>query len=195
MKSALFGFLLCLLFFAFLFIGLDRMGREPRHDATGDDAAYLEALESSAAQAQVPSPEQLTAWVEGVEQAFTPFSVENVKTGFPKAYAEELYFRDAFHTYTDRAVMLDYMIKSAEMSQDVTFEFSAPVQNGMDVYLPWVMLLGGRDPVRRSLGISHLRFNAEGQVIFHQDYWDSADVVVPVIPVANGIVEAVRRQF
>ena len=48
---------------------------------------------------------------------------------------------------------------------------------------------------QQSMGVSHLRFDAEGKVIFHHDYWDSADVLVPRVPIANGLIELVRRRF
>jgi hypothetical protein len=155
-------------------------------------------LKKTAELAVEPSDaEQEKAWIEKVQYPFTPFTPEQTKTYFPLAYADELYFRDAFHTYTDFQIMLDYMVKSAEMSPGVTFEFSPVVRNGIDFHLPWIMVLPSKDggEPQKSLGMSHLRFNAEGKVIFHQDYWDSADVLVPKVPVANGIIELVKRRF
>jgi hypothetical protein len=199
MKSFLFGMFTMLLLFIVLFIYLHRLGKSPRQNATGPSDRYLEWKQRSAEMAVNPEvgSEEAKALVMKVQEAFTPFTVENVSANFPKAYADELYFRDAFHTYTDLATMLAYMIKSAEMSPGVTFEFSEPARNGIDFYLPWTMVLAdknGGEP-QKSIGVSRLRFNAEGKVIFHQDYWDSADVLVPKVPVANGLIEAVRRRF
>jgi hypothetical protein len=198
MKFFLFGMLSMLILFVLLFVYLNKVGSNPRHNATGPNDLYKEWFTKTATSAVEPDgPEQESAWIKKVEAAFTPFTPEQTKTNFPLAYAEDLYFRDAFHTYTDFQIMLDYMVKSAEMSQGVTFEFSPVVRNGIDFHLPWVMILPskeGGDP-QRSLGISHLRFNAEGKVIFHQDYWDSADVLVPKVPIANGLIELVRRRF
>jgi hypothetical protein len=83
------------------------------------------------------------------------------------------------------------------MSPGVRFTFTAPALQGKDVYLPWTMILTDRRSggEQHSIGLSRLRFNAGGKVIFHQDYWDSADVLVPRVPVANGLIEAVRRRF
>ena len=199
MKAFFVGSLFTLLLFVALFVYLHRLGRNPRHNATGPTDLSTEALASSARQAVELSREspELTAAVEGVRNAFTPFTVENVQKGFPKAYADTFYFRDAFHTYTDLQTLLEYMVKSAEMSPGVTFEFSEPSVNGVDVYLPWTMILPDRKggAPQKSIGLSRLRFNPEGNVIFHQDYWDSADVLVPKVPVANGLIEAVRRRF
>lgn len=199
MKAFFLGMLTLLILFVLLFAYLHRLGRSPRHNASGPDARYLEWLAKSAERAADPpvGGEEEKNWVEKVKKAFSPFTPEIAAENFPRAYAEALYFRDAFHVYTDRDALMAYMVKSAEMSPGVIFEFSPVVRHGIDFYLPWVMVLPsktGGDP-QRSLGISHLRFNEGGQVIFHQDYWDSADVLVPRVPVANGLIELVRRQF
>jgi hypothetical protein len=199
MKAFFAGFLLALVAFVLLFVWLHRVGKSPRHAATAPDALHEEWLATSAALAQNPAPgsDEERVLIDKVKAAFHPFSVENVTANFPKAYAESFYFRDAFHLFTERGPMVDYMIKTAALSPGVTFEYGAVARNGIDHYLPWVMVLPSRSggSPQRSLGVSRLRFNAEGQVIFHQDYWDSADVLVPRVPIANGLIELVRRRF
>lgn len=197
MKGFILGFLFCILLFVILFIYLHRVGTSPRHNATGPNDLYQTWEARTKELAVRPSEAQLEAWTRRVQEAFTPFEAERASENFPKAYAEDLYFRDAFHLYTDLGDMTDYMVKTAEASPGVTFTFRPAIQEGIEVFLPWTMVLPdkkGGDP-QKSLGVSHLRFNSEGNVIFHQDYWDSADVLVPKVPVANGIIELVRRQF
>jgi hypothetical protein len=199
MKYFIFGILDTLFLFLVLFFYLNRVGVKPRHEATAPNALYLEWLGKTGALAAKPrlGSNQEKEWIAKVQNAFTPFTPEQTAKYFPEAYADVFYFRDAFHTYTDRKTMVDYMVKSAEMSPGVTFEFSPVLRNGIEFYLPWVMVLPAKDGggPQRSMGMSHLRFNQEGQVIFHQDYWDSADVLVPKVPVANGLIELVRRRF
>lgn len=197
MKAFFLGFIICFVLFIGLFVYLHRVGKSPRHPATAPNRLYTEWETQTAEQAVIPSAEQLQEWTQRVQDAFTPFEAERAAENFPKAYAEEFYFRDAFHLYTDLEKMTDYMVRTAEASPGVTFTFRPPLAQGIDVILPWTMVLpnkSGGDP-EQSLGISHLRFNPDGRVIFHQDYWDSADVLVPKVPVANGILEIVRRQF
>ncbi len=199
MKWFLLGAVVTLMVFIVLFVFLHRLGGTPRHDATGPTEKYLSWLERSAAEAVNPAPgsDEERELVKKVQRAFTPFEVENVLANFPQAYADTFYFRDAFHTFTDLNTMVDYMEKSARISPGVTFTFGTPSREGIDIYLPWTMILPGKAgaPDQHSIGISRLRFNQEGKVIFHQDYWDSADVLVPRVPVANGLIEVVRRRF
>jgi len=197
MKAFFLGMFVCFFLFMMLFMYLNKVGKDPRHDATGENELYTEWEEKTRARAVVPSEEQLEAWTTKVREAFTPFEAERAAENFPKAYDEDFYFRDAFHLYTDLQEMTDYMVKTAEASPGVTFTFRPAIQNGIDIILPWTMILPSKDggDAQKSLGVSHLRFSPEGKVIFHQDYWDSADVLVKRVPIANGIIELVRRQF
>jgi hypothetical protein len=197
MKAFIFGMLVMLFLITVIFGYLHSLGVRPRHEAAAPNALYQEWLEKTRTLAAEPDADsdQATEWIQKVQEAFSPFTVEQVEKNFPLAYAESIYFRDAFHSFTDREAMVAYMRASAKMSPGVTFEFSSAVRDGIDFYLPWTMVLPGKPEPQRSIGLSHLRFNSEGQVIFHQDYWDSADVLVPKVPVANGLIELVRRRF
>lgn len=197
MKAFVLGMIVMLLLVLVLFGYLHSVGVNPRHDAAAPNAQYLEWLDKSLDIAAEPEKgsDQEAMWIQKVRDAFSPFTVEQVERNFPIAYAESFYFRDAFHSFTDRDALVTYMRDSAVMSPGVTFEFSPAIREGIDFYLPWTMVLPGKPISQRSIGISHLRFNPEGQVIFHQDYWDSADILVPKVPVANGLIELVRRRF
>ena len=199
MKAFLFGSLLVLFLFLLLFVWLHAIGRVPRHYASAPDTAYLDGLESSQQAAVAPpSPAEGAAWLERIQTCFGVFSVDNLEQTVDGTYAETFYFRDAFHVFTDRAALKDYMILSARTSPGVTFSYGTPFWNGVDAYLPWTMQLPPRkdgEAGQHSMGLTHLRYNDQGQVIFHHDYWDSADVLVPRVPVANGLIELVRRRF
>lgn len=45
------------------------------------------------------------------------------------------------------------------------------------------------------IGMTHMRFNSEGKVIFHQDYWDPTDIVYNRIPVAKQLIDFVKRKM
>jgi hypothetical protein len=55
-------------------------------------------------------------------------------------------------------------------------------------------------PVRRevisdTLGVTHIRFNAQGEVVLHQDFWDSGLGFYSHIPVLGAGVRAIGRRF
>ena len=83
--------------------------------------------------------------------------------------------------------------------RECTFDFESPVIDGEDVYLRWTMNVNLKrdkpDRVDRAIGMSHLRFNDEGKVIFQQDYWDPTDVLYRRIPVANWLIGKVKERL
>jgi len=82
-----------------------------------------------------------------------------------------------------------YLVDSTQALRSCTFAFADPIKNRPDYYLRWMMKIDfKRDPtngVDEVIGMSHIRFNREGKVVFHQDYWDPADLLYRRIPVAN----------
>lgn len=49
----------------------------------------------------------------------------------------------------------------------------------------------GKDQMIR--GVSHLRFNADGKVIYHRDYWDTAEELYMKVPVLGLLMRGLRR--
>lgn len=73
------------------------------------------------------------------------------------------------------------------------------VSSGNDHYVRWTMVftapkLNGGKPVE-SVGMSHVRFNSAGQVIMHQDFWDSGTNIYGQLPVLGGVIESIRKRF
>jgi hypothetical protein len=49
------------------------------------------------------------------------------------------------------------------------------------------------DPIR-TVGMSHVRYDAKGKVIFHQDYWDTG-AVYEKIPVMGAVIRWIKNKF
>ena len=70
--------------------------------------------------------------------------------------------------------------------------------SGNDVFLVWSME-ARFTPIRTerisdSLGVTHLRFDENGRVILHQDFWDSTEGFFRHVPVLGSVVNAVKRR-
>lgn len=165
MKAFFLGVFVCFFLFMMLFMYLHRVGGSPRHDASGPNDTYQEWEAKTREVAVVPSAEQLPVWIGRVQDAFTPFEKQRAAEYFPKAYADSFYFRDAFHLYTEIEPMTQYMVDTATEppTEPVTFTFWPLVMDGINVMLPWTMILNDG---QQSMGVSHLRFDADGKVIF-----------------------------
>ena len=67
-----------------------------------------------------------------------------------------------------------------------------------DYYFRWEMNLQfkklRKGVLNRSQGMSHIRFDAEGRVVLHQDFWDSATGLFDHVPVVGRLIRAVRSR-
>jgi hypothetical protein len=53
----------------------------------------------------------------------------------------------------------------------------------------------GKETFESSIGMSRFRFNSEGQVIFHQDYWDPTTLIYKKIPIAKQLIRFVQGRM
>lgn len=174
----------------------------PSLNLTAPDAAYRAALESTQDSAKTAlkegSDEEKQA-IARLQDLFRHYTPEGITERIDAVYAEEVFFRDGFRYVTNRKDLLDYMKHGSEALRSSEFIFTeASVRDG-NYYLPWTMRLNLNrdkpDEWSEVLGISHLRFNADGLIVFHQDYWDPTDVLWKRIPVAGWIIQKVRAKL
>ena len=68
-----------------------------------------------------------------------------------------------------------------------------------DHYFRWKMMIRFKRFKKNrdtwTVGMSHLRFNAQGLVVYHQDYWNAADGIFRHIPVLGNMINAVINRL
>ncbi|MFT5473134.1 MAG: hypothetical protein ACI9OU_000337 [Candidatus Promineifilaceae bacterium] len=137
--------------------------------------------------------------IRSVTNLFTNYSTRSIEDYAAEAYAETLYFRDGFKELSNRADIVTYLLHGAEPLRACTFRFDQVTRDGRDYYFRWVMTMALQsDPsghADEAVGMSHIRFNAEGQVMFQQDYWDPTDVLYRRIPIARGLIGWVKSKL
>ena len=125
------------------------------------------------------------------------FSSEAIRKGLRGLYADGAYFRDGFKEVVGIEAMEAYFLNSAEGIQTCTFDIQETAVHGGNYYFRWVMHLTMKrypDDSIRTVGMSHVRFDAKGKVIFHQDYWDTG-VVYEKIPVMGAVIRWIKKKF
>ena len=81
----------------------------------------------------------------------------------------------------------------------VEVEILQTLQRDADVYLVWAMSARFQ-PLRKTvtsntIGITHLRFNSLGQVILHQDFWDTGLGFYQHIPALGRVIKGINGRF
>ena len=92
-------------------------------------------------------------------------------------YAEGVFFNDTLKTLRGVSEVEEHLIETAAALDSATVEFLDLTGRGGDYYFRWVMttrspkLAKGQEIL--SVGMTHVRFDAAGRVVLHQDFWDS----------------------
>ncbi len=126
---------------------------------------------------------------------FTQLSPESVDAHISRVYAEKLYFNDTFHVFRDRDTLKNYFMDLTKTAQtDVRALDYA--EAGDQIWLRWKMRTQfkvlWKDVDVTSIGMTHMIFDTNNQIVVHQDYWDGVEGFYAHLPVLGGMVRFVR---
>ncbi len=165
-----------------------------------DVAAYRKAMEKVA-------PSGLAAGSPGETAALDRFKAflqgigdkKYVNDNTLKVYAADAYLDDTLVVHHGAAEILTYFTKTSETMTSYQVTIDDVARSGNDYYVRWTMIfaapaLSGGKPVH-SVGISQVRFNRDGKVEFHRDFWDSGKNFYAHLPVVGGAVGFVRKRL
>jgi hypothetical protein len=108
---------------------------------------------------------------------YADYSVEAIRAGVRDVYAENAWFGDPFHIVEGLDDIEHYFVVMAEPVEECTFTVDSMQRSGDDYFARWTMKLessAAKGELIETIGMSHVRFNAEGKIIFQQDYWDTS---------------------
>lgn len=130
---------------------------------------------------------------------FSDFSPDKVDRLVDLTYAPDVWFNDTLKTIRGRDALRSYLRHSAEAVESCRVEILDTLGNERgDYYLRWAMVIRFRRFKRgqdtRTIGMSHLRFNADGLVRLHQDYWDSTAGLFEHVPLLGAGIRAIKRR-
>lgn len=165
-------------------------------------AGYREAL-AATDPAKMPtvkpdSPEERAA-IERFKDFFAVYSTENIQAKLAKTYADNVWFNDTLKEVRGLAALEKYMLEGAANTESCTVEYDDALSKGGDHYLRWRMTIRFKKLKKgrtfTSIGMTHLRFNEQGRIVFHQDYWDAATGFFDKLPVLGGLIRFVKRRL
>ncbi|MCA1778457.1 MAG: nuclear transport factor 2 family protein [Xanthomonadaceae bacterium] len=106
-------------------------------------------------------------------------------------YAETLYFNDTLVTFRDRGELGDYMATTAARLNASRVTIDQVLRDGHDVFVRWSMHYETGSIDSTSIGMSHLRFDENGRIVLHQDFWDSASGLYRHLPIIGPLMARV----
>jgi limonene-1,2-epoxide hydrolase len=130
---------------------------------------------------------------------YSGLSEKNVRARVRQVYAEDAYFNDNLKTVQGIDAIEDYLIQSAQAAEKVTVQFQDVAESEGNYYFRWMMTITFKNlnqgQPTPSIGMSHVRFNQNGKVILHQDYWDSASGLFEHIPVVGWLIRTIKGRL
>lgn len=109
-----------------------------------------------------------------------------------RLYAPDLYFNDTVTTIRSREELTDYMDKTSKKVKTSRVNIDQVIRDGVDVFVRWTMHFEssayGIQVDSDTIGMTHLRFDANGQIVLHQDFWDSAAGLYSHLPIVGFFV-------
>ena len=117
---------------------------------------------------------------------YADYSVEAIRSGVRDVYAEDAWFGDPFHIVEGIDEIEHYFLVMAEPVEHCTFTVDSMQRSGNDYFARWTMRLessAAKGEIIETIGLSHVRYNNEGKIIFQQDYWDTSAMLdrLPVV--------------
>ena len=162
---------------------------------------YLKIQHSLAAQgaALEPDSERERRAIEGFQNLLSDFKAPDFSQRIREVYAEDAFFNDTLKTVRGVDGIEEYLTASAAAIDVGIVEFLDVVSNNGDYYFRWQMSLRfkrlARGEEKTSIGMSHIRFNSEGKVVLHQDFWDSTAGLFEHVPVLGAVLRRVKKRL
>ena len=138
--------------------------------------------------------------IENFKTFFSSFAADRIDKLLAKTYASDIYFNDTLKAIQGIDDLAHYLKESAAAVEDCRVEVIEVTRTeNNDHYFRWKMLIRfkrfkkGQDTW--TVGMSHLRFNANGLVVYHQDYWNATDGLFRHIPILGSLINAVIKRL
>lgn len=162
----------------------------PFHDALAARTNTLGVVKGSEAE---------RAAVQRVKDFFAVMTQDSVQQQTRQVYAPEAYLNDTLKSLNGAAVIEDYFLATVRNAECVTVRFEDVAESGGNYYFRWVMdtrlkqLRPGQ--TIRTIGVTLVRFDAQGRVVLHQDFWDSTAGVFEHVPGVGTAIRGIKAKF
>ena len=134
--------------------------------------------------------------VQQFKDFYRVFSSEKIRGDVRALYREDAYFRDGFREVMGIDAIEKYFVSSTEAFLECTFDIQDVAVHEGNYYFRWVMTLvlkRSKDERIQAVGMSHVRFDERGKIVFHQDYWDTG-IIYEKMPILGHIITWIRQR-
>jgi limonene-1,2-epoxide hydrolase len=125
---------------------------------------------------------------------YSSLTGESVRTETARLYAPDVFFNDTLKTLHGNRAVEEYFLRTVAHTEFVRTRVTDVARSGSNYYVHWVMDVRFRGSSRtiRTIGMTHLKFNREGRIVLHQDYWDSTAGVFEYVPILGPVIRWIK---
>ena len=137
-----------------------------------------------------PSP------VDSLVTFFETVHLESI-ADFPHYYSEDAYFKDPFNEVRGVPAIQRIFTHMFQQVAEPRFTITEQIVDGNSAMLVWEfhyrVAIFRRERKQVIRGASHLKFDAEGKVYWHRDYWDAAEELYERLPVVGLLMRGLKK--
>lgn len=164
-------------------------------DGSSYPTAYKTALTET--KGVTPSTTDIDKWISFFSQFQPDNSNQNIAV--TEVYAKTVYFSDSL-MHTNRLEDIATHFEGLRSNgTTVSLQILNTIIQNQDAYVIWQMDSQFKPLFRSvksvSIGATHLRFNSEGKVVLHQDFWDTGFGFYRHIPALGTAIKAIETRF
>lgn len=130
---------------------------------------------------------------------FGDLNESRVKENIRGVYAPDAWFNDTLKSLRGVDAIEHYLVDTARSVESCKVDIDEVIPAPSGVYVRWRMHIRfkkfKRGETHSSIGVTLLRFDKEGRVAYHQDYWDSGANLFEKVPVLGAGIRAVKRRL
>ena len=156
----------------------------------------LHSLEEAGAPLEEGSEEESRA-IARFQDLLSDFKAPDFGERISQVYAEDVFFNDTIKTVHGVEDVQEYLTATGEAIDKGTVEFLDLVSDNGNYYFRWAMTIRfkrfARGQDKRSVGMTHVRFDSAGKVVLHQDFWDSAGGLFEHVPALGWMLRRAKK--
>ncbi|MFK7824611.1 MAG: nuclear transport factor 2 family protein [Oligoflexales bacterium] len=154
--------------------------------------AELEQSDRSAANID-SQKEKIESTIKLFRESFSSYEKETLLPALKMIYAEQAFLNDRIQLHKGIKEIETYFANTFDKIESARFDMLEVTYGSKDAYVRWDMHIKteGSDKHWTFPGMSQLRFNEEGKIIFHFDHWDYAQLLEK-FPGIGGVVRYIR---
>jgi hypothetical protein len=123
------------------------------------------------------------------------YTVDNIKQHMRDVYAPNVYYRDGFKDLQGIDALEAYLISALPDMHVHSLDLQDMTVHDGNYYLLWTtqFSLKNKKEIVSLTGMTHLRFDKDGRVIFEQGFWDTG-VIYERVPIIGYFIRWLKKK-